>query len=382
MELRTFIDAYIDVNILLALSLGLWFVARRILIALGLPHAYKTQLRLLNGLFLITIFSPLLVAFAGMALSSGPSGTVSYLNISDFVTAQYLNGSFEMTPSAFEHVLGFRNRLTSGMQSLDTWLGVALVGVILSGFAIGVLRLGIGFHRLHHTISASTLWRKFGVLELRVSDTISVPFSTRGLRRRIVIVPSFILASPGDLKIALGHEFQHFRQRDLEWEIALELLKPFFFWNPVYTFWKRKFEMLRELTCDQNVMERRTIDAREYCKSLLDICESSLKPSRLFAVEVPRVTLVETRNLFLGQSSATLLRARLNSLIDGQRECRPRALFAFLFVPLLVVTIVGSMAIQRSDGWSYDRLMLSTIVNLERLAVHNGSTAESLTPNR
>lgn len=373
MELRTVIDAYIDVNILMALSIGLWFMARRLLKFLGLSHSYTTQLRLLNGVFLATLISPFLAAVVGSVLSSG---SLRIVNISDFVTAQYLNGSFEMAPSAFEHVLGFRTRLLNGLEYMDTPLGVALIAFLAAGFGITVLRLVAGALSLHRMIAASTPWRRFGSLELRVSDTVSVPFSTRTLRRWIIIMPSSILASPVDLKIALGHEFQHLRQHDLDWEIALECLKPLFFWNPAFTLWKRNFEELRELSCDQNLLARQTINARDYCQSLLNICENSLKPRPLFAVQVPRVPLVETRNMFLGRRSATLLRQRLNSLLDGSKsERHPTALFAFFFVPLLVLTVIGSLVIKKSDDWSHDRLMLSTIVNLERLAAHNDSVS-------
>jgi beta-lactamase regulating signal transducer with metallopeptidase domain len=371
MELRTVIDAYIDVNILMALSIGLWFLARRCLVSLGLSHSYKTQIRLLNGVFLATLISPFLAALIATALSSGYFGSLQFVNISDYITAQYLNGSFEMTPSTFEHVLGFRTRLLNGLEYMDTNLGLILIVFLSVGFGITILRLLLGTLRLRNIVTASTLWRRFEALDLRVSDTVSVPFSTRTLHRRVIIVPSSILDTPEDLKIALSHEFQHLRTYDLEWEIVLECLKPFFFWNPAFTLWKRNFEELRELSCDQSVLARPMVDAKAYCQSLLNICETSLKPRRLFAVEVPRVPLVETRNLFLGRNSAKLLRHRLESLAEGRDERHSAVLFTFIFVPLLFVTVVGSMAIKKSDDWSHDRLMLSTIVNLERLAAHN-----------
>lgn len=378
MELRTFIDAYIDVNILLALALGFWFIARRVLIALGLSHAYSTQLRLLNGLFLAALISPVLAALITMVASASPIGSGYSLSLSDFVTAQYLNGSFQMAPSAFESALGFRSRVLSGVQYMDSPLGVGLVAFVALGFVIAAIRLVAGVCRLCRIVSASTVWRRFGAVELRVSDTVSIPFSTRSLTRRIIVVPSSLVSSPDDLMMALTHEFQHLRQNDLEWEIALEALRPFFFWNPAYAIWKRKFEVLRELSCDQNVVaRRRRIAPESYCRSLLNICENSLNPPGLFTVEVPRVALVETRNPLIGRCSASLLKQRLNSLLEGKKERNPRRLFVLFFAPLLLATIVGSVAIKSSQGWSYDRLMLSTIVNLERLALRNGTTTEA-----
>lgn len=382
MELRTFIDAYFDINILLAVSFGLWFIAQRIFVFVGLSRAHTTQLKLLNAIFLATLISPVLVALIGMVPTLGRFFADYSVNITDMITAQYLNGSFEMAPSAFEQALGFRNRLMGQIQRLDIGLGLALLGFIATGFIVASVRLAIGFRRLCRIVGDSTVWRRFGRLEIRVSDTVSIPFSTRCIKRRIIVIPSSILSSPTDLRVALGHELQHLRQHDLEWEIGLELLKPFFFWNPAYTLWKRKFEELRELSCDQNVLARSTFDVGEYCRSLLSICEKGLKPKRLFAVEVPRVALVEKREPLLGKSATQLLHQRLDSLLEGNPERHPRVLFAFFFVPLLVFTLIGSVAIQKPEDWSHDRLMLSTIVNLERLAARNESVAVQFERNR
>ena len=376
MEIRTLIDAYIDVNILLVLSLGIWFVMRRILGLAGFGTAYTTQLRLLSAVFVAVILSPVLAVIVGM-ISSANS-----VNLSNFVTAQYLNGSFDMTPSVFENALGFRGRLMAGVQHLNTGLGIALVTILTLGFGVGILRLGLGLHNLRRIVSDSTVWRKFGTLELRVSDTVSIPFSTRTLQRRIVVIPSSILGNPTDLKIALGHEFQHLRQRDLEWEIGLELLKPLFFWNPAFAIWKRKFETLRELSCDQNVLARHGFDLGEYCEGLVRICENALRPKRVFAVEIPRVTLAETRGGFFGGSSASLLRHRLETMLDGKHKRHSKTVFLMAIVPLLAFTLIGALAIQKPDSWSHDRLMLSTIVNLERLAARNDVSAFQLSANR
>ena len=190
------------------------------------------------------------------------------------------------------------------------------------------------------------------------------------------------MENPNDLKVALGHEFQHLRQGDLEWEITLEFLRPFFFCNPAFTLWKRKFESLRELSCDQNVLARNAIVLGDYCDSVLRICENSLKPKRLFAVETPRVTLAESRRLWMGRNPAILLQQRFDSLLDGNPERRPRTVFTLTIAPLLVIVLIGSIAIQKPGDWSQDRLMLSTIVNLERLAARNDGANVQFGVNR
>ena len=55
------LDAFIDANILLVVAYALWGAARLILRQAGLKHAYSTELKLLNGVFLAIVFSPFLV---------------------------------------------------------------------------------------------------------------------------------------------------------------------------------------------------------------------------------------------------------------------------------------------------------------------------------
>src|SRR5690606_2987736 len=115
----------------------------------------------------------------------------------------------------------------------------------------------------------------------------------------------------------LAHELQHLRQGDVEWEIALELLKPFFFWNPAFYLWKNQVEVMRELSCDRAILIRRGYDVAAYCQFLLSVCRDSLRRRRLLAVGLPAVALVRTENRPFATRSAWLLRRRMVSLIDG-----------------------------------------------------------------
>ena len=138
---------------------------------------------------------------------------------------------------------------------------------------------------------------------------------------------------------------------------------------------------MRELSCDQNVFVRHKIAMKEYCESLLRICENSMKRRRFISVEASPVTLAETRSFVIGRNAAALLRHRLNSMFDGNREIHPCTVLALAIIPIPAITIASSLAIQRPADWSQDRLMLATIVNLERLAVRNGSAANQFGSN-
>lgn len=363
------LDAYLEVNALLVFTCLIWAVFARMLDLAGLGHAVTARLRLLRVLFLAVIISPLFVAGFTLALKAGVVAPEHSVNLTDFIIAQYLQGRFEMNPAELERMLGFRGEVS---RLLAGPVGAGLLAFLAVGFAAYTARLGLSWLKLRRMIAESYVWRRFGGVDLRLSDTVTVPFSTRGLRTRIVVLPSAMLAREADLKIALGHELQHLRQGDVEWEIALGLIQPFLFWNPAFYLWKRQVEELRELSCDRQVLARRGYNVAAYCDCLLRVCHDGLHRRRLLAVEVPVVALVRTEGGVFGGRAAALLKRRIVTVIEGRAERHPTLVFTALTVPLLAVTLTAAVAIQKPADWSQDRIMLSTIVNLERLQAVNG----------
>ena len=367
----TVLEAYVNFNILLAFVFCLWLFARFLLRRVGLRHAYVTQLRLLNGLFLAVALSPVFVICYGLFAKTGFLSPSFSMTLPDIILAQYLQGRFQMSPLELETYIGLRNSMTGDLFNFDSQLGIVVSAFLLSGMAFFAGRLAVSIYRLRKIISNSFAWRRFGNLHLQLSDTARVPFSTRTLRRRYVVIPTHMLANSEDLRIALGHEFQHLRQSDIEWEIVLELLRPVFFWNPVYYVWKRQVEQLRELSCDQQVIARNRYDVEAYCRCLLRVCQNSLNRRNLFSVSLPQVALFKPDRSLFGRSPAALLRDRLESLCEGKVERNRKSALVCMMVPLLAVVGLATIAIQKPNDWSQDRLMLSTIVNLERLELRN-----------
>ncbi|MEI2808174.1 M56 family metallopeptidase [Albidovulum sp.] len=365
----TLLDAYVDVNLLLVFVCVLWFAFSRALDLFGLSYAVTARLRMLRMVFLAVLLGPL---FAGLVAGIGRAGHVQpaqQVNLTDFIVAQYLQGRFQMNASALEQLLNLRARLAEAAFSPA---GQAVLVAAMLGAALCMAGLGWSVVKLRRVLAEAHRWRRIGRIDLRLSDTITVPFSTRGFRTRIVVLPSSMLERASDLKIALGHEFQHLRQGDVEWEIALRLIRPFFFWNPAFHIWKHQVEELRELSCDRQVLARRRYDVADYCDCLLRVCHDGLRRRRLLAVEVPVVALVRTENRLFGGRPAALLRRRMLSVIEGRAERHPRLAVAVLSGPALAVTLTAAVAIQKPGDWSQDRIMLSTIVNLERLQAVNG----------
>jgi hypothetical protein len=301
-----------------------------------------------------------------MLKSSGYTGSVN-MNLSDMVVAFYLNGGFEMQATEFERLVTMRGTFTSNGGHAAGWVAWSVIAVFVVSVAVGALRLCYSMICLSRIVSASYAWREFGPVRLRLSDSTLVPFSTRGLWKYYVVIPSHMLGQKQELQVTLAHEFQHLRQGDIEWEILLEALKPFFFLNPAYHAWKRQVENLRELSCDAEVLRRGRIDVRAYCDTLLSVCQQTLRRDRMFVVAVPKVTLVTADRTGLRDGEMSFLQQRIVSLLDFRSLERPKLLYLATLLPLLAAVLFTAIAIQKPADWSQDRLMLSTVVNLERL---------------
>ncbi len=362
-------DAYLDVNLLLVLVLALWLITGRFLDLVGLSHAVTARLRFLRTLFVAVLASPIFVAMVWFGIRTGYVPANHSVNLSDFIVAQYLQGNIGMEAAEVERLVGIRSHIAEFMAGP---VAQGLLALLATGFVIFAVRLASSVVSLWRVVADSYVWRRIGRVELRLSDTVSVPFSTRGFRSRIVVLPSSMLTNDRDLGIALAHELQHLRQGDVEWEIALGLIQPFLFWNPAFYVWRSRMEELRELACDRQVMSRRGYRAAEYCDCLLSVCHDGLRRRRFMSGGAPAVALVRTENRIFGGRSAALLKRRMMSVIEGRAERNPTLIFAMLTLPILALTLAASVAIQKPGDWSQDRIMLSTIVNLERLEAVNG----------
>ena len=360
------LDAYINANILIVVAFALWGAVRFGLARVGLKHAYGTKLKLLNSVFLVIVCSPFLIAGLHFAHRSGIAKSVD-VNLSDMVVSYFLNGGFQMKATEFEQVLMMRETFTANVMSATGWIAWAAIIAFFVGLVVGSGRLIYSMYCLRKIVAGSYELRSFGRLRIRVSDRTLVPFSTRGLWLYHVVVPSHMLGQGDELRVSLAHEFQHLRQGDIEWEIVLEALKPFFFLTPAYHAWKRQVEDLRELSCDQEVLARGRINVRAYCETLLSVCQQPLRKDRMFVVAVPKVTLVTADRTSLRDGQTSFLERRISSVLDMRMLRWPKLIYAAIILPLIGAVMLTAVAIQSPDDWSQDRLMLSTVVNLERL---------------
>ena len=373
-QISSAFTAYINVNILLVLAFSLWLFIRFLLNRFGMKYAYRTQLRLLNGIFLAIVASPFIALGYNRLAAGGMLPDALTFNLSDFMLSQYLNGRIGLQAGEMQQVLEIRETLETSLLNPSGWISQIIVALLLIGSVLCILRCGLGTFRLRRIIASSYPWRRFGNVHLRLTDQAVVPFSARGFRRRYIVIPANMLVRRQDMRIALAHEFQHLRQHDVEWEIGFELFKSLFFWNPVIHFWKRQIEQLRELSCDQQILKRRWVDARAYCECLLRVCEDTMRRQPTQAIALPRVSLVQFDRSWFMPCRLNLLHRRVDSVLNTCGTPEGKRLTQILFIPLGVILILATIAIQRPQSWTHDRLMLSSIVNLERLEALNGKT--------
>ena len=356
--LRPILEGYIDLNIALVFSLAIWFGARAILSRTRFRAAYHMHLRLLMTLFVCVLLSPLLAAAVSHGMHAAMPGRS--LAVSDIAVAAFLQGSIAMPAVEFEALLDTRQNWMDALVNGTSQLSLALASLLT--ICIGALfaRVACVATSIRQTVATSFLWRRSRHVDIRLSDRVRVPFAVRGLRRRYVVLPSDIVTRQREMRFVLAHEFQHLRQGDAEWEIALEVLRPLFFWNPALIVWKSQIERLRELSCDQNVVASRGVDVRDYTNCLLDICSRSTSSG---APRVMNVAFVQAGR------ARRVLRRRILALrqVIPERQTGARGVLIAMALTFGVVVAVGTASIRQTQDWSQDRLMLSTVVNLEQL---------------
>lgn len=362
------LSTYFDINVLLMATAGLWLFARFLMKHFSFRYAFTSQASLLKFIILAAISLPILFS---ICINQALLSESVPINLSDFVVSQYIKGNLQMSPLSLETALTARQTLTAEIISLDHPITISiLVGMVLCALYMS-LRSILTAVKLYASLQSTYPWRRFGNVHFLVSDLVRVPYSTRTFGKRYIVLPSSMLAQSTDLKVAVAHELQHLRQRDVEWEISAALLTPIFFWNPAFHFLKHQIEELRELSCDQQVLRRAGLSARDYCDCLLRVCANRFERPSVFALQIPKVSLVETQSRLLRKKPARLLANRVLSALDGNAKRQSRTTVAIVAALLLSLSGLMAFAIQKPNDWSHDRLMLSTIVNLDRLEQRN-----------
>ena len=367
MKADALLNAYIDLNLLVLAGALLWLAARGLLRRTSFGTAYGPQLRLLNGMTVLLAATPFLV------LALNATGLGHPPTLSDVLVSQYLQGNVQMSASQFETLIGLREDLVRDLsRGYSLWSqGAALL--LITGAAGSALLLGTAILRLRRALASAYLWKRIGRVDLLLSDNTAVAYSTRGLWRRYVVLPTSLLDDPRDLRLTLAHELQHFRQRDVEIAFLMECLRPLLFWNPAFYLWRRDMRMVREFACDQALSTSRGFDLRAYCECLIRATERARRTPVFLSSRSPSVALLERREIHC----APLLARRIIAVTEQRPSGHPGLLWSGVAAAIACAVVATAFLIQRPGDWSHDRIMLSTIVNLERMA-HRSAAQTSL----
>lgn len=366
MFLEKLFDYLIDANVFVLVAACTFLCVEVCLSGFGYRKSYATRLWLLTASLMVAASLPLISYVASLAqLPASP-------HVSDILIAQYLKGNLTISAVNFDSLLSARTATLQAIHSGSNIWVTAGVAAIVAAMIARMVYILISMARVAKVIRDGHCVRNTKNVRIVVSSETDVPFSTRGIGKYYVVVPQSLLEDGKTLAIAIGHEFQHIRHKDVTVEFLLAVVSPFFIFNPGYWLLSKKLRKLREHTCDIEFLERSHHGTRAYAKALLKVAKQASKTRRLNRVGSLAVPFVG-RRLLLESSTKSSLAARIMVLADGNCGKPHKAFLAALLVMVAGMMFVGAAAFKPSTGWSHDRIMISSVANLERLNSRNNA---------
>ncbi len=188
-------------------------------------------------------------------------------------------------------------------------------GMWLAGVLALLGRQGAGFWKLRGlrrqsspvtSGSVAEMTEEFGTMELRESPHCAVPL-TWGWPRPVVLLPASAKAWPeAQLRAALAHEFGHIARRDFLSRQFAQIVRAFFWPNPLVWLAMRALHRTQEQACDDLVL-RRGAAPREYAMQLLEATR---------ALAAPMFTCPQA----VAMAQPSTLEGRVRAIVDEHRD--------------------------------------------------------------
>ena len=124
---------------------------------------------------------------------------------------------------------------------------------------------------------------------------------------------------------------------------------------------------MREFACDQALGARARFDLRAYSECLIRATERARRSPVFLSPRSPSVALLERHEIH----NAPILARRIIAVTEKTPEGHQASLWAAIAATIACAVVMTAFLIQRPGDWSHDRIMLATIVNLERMAHRN-----------
>ncbi|MCZ4272503.1 M56 family metallopeptidase [Maritalea porphyrae] len=359
------VNYYIDVNIALLATFGVWITVRFGLSRIGYRFSFQSEQNLIIAFIGLAVLAPVLVRVGSGLLPA-------HANVTDLLVSWYLGGGVDMSARQFQSLIGAKGAAVDELIHRDSWVTLLGLGLGAAAFGFFVARLGANAVSLHSILNNSFPLKKLGRVQVVASDRVEVPFTTRGWRSFYVVMPVAMIGDAWKMRIAIAHEMQHIRHGDVTWEYVWSLVHPLMFWNPAFSMFRKRLNVLRELLCDAALLSRQTFNKRRYCETLLSVAKNMAQTkARNNALAVPFVE--PKRHLARrGQSSLEYRILYALELPSARKSLRFGHIGLMLTMSLAAMLIL--LLLQQPSEWSHDRIMLSTIANLEHLESLNSSS--------
>lgn len=203
-------------------------------------------------------------------------------------------------------------------------LGRAINLAWLSGIAINLLIIAVGLRRLSTLTAASqplvdARWRAAArslTVGLNVRTDVllrqtglATTLGTWGWRRPCVLLPAGCESWSDDrIRVVLGHELAHIHRGDWALQMAADLVRAVFWYNPLFWLACARLRRESEAACDNAVLEA-GVPAADYADHLLQIARTCRPPSPLATlVPMARRSTLEWR--IAAMLNHTLIRTR------------------------------------------------------------------------
>ena len=287
------------------------------------------------------------------------------INATDAVVAQYLKGNISISAIEMNSIVEFRSSWVKDIASGQSLIGQAISAIFLAAMVMRIGYLALNYNRIRRAIAGGVVIRETKRLKVIAASGISVPFSTRGPWRHYVVLPKEMMNDRAAVSMALGHELQHVRQGDVTAEVLMSLMSLIYVLNPGYWYMAGRVRKLGELACDRAYLARHLLDAHSYALRLLSVAKSSRKQAR--QPSAFGVALTGRPMFWRGRKSMMMSRI-LEIAYDVDRPARETKWVGLALSACLSVAIVGAAtSLSKPADWSHERIMLSTVVNLERI---------------
>ena len=217
-----------------------------------------------------------------------------------------------------------RNDVTPPVPRLRVSIAEIVDLVWAAGFLTGIVALLVSLRRLARltrdartltdprwVAMAKTLSRSLDVRgDVALRQTwLPTTLGTWGWRQPAVLLPAGCENWGDDrIRIVLGHELAHIRRADWAVQMAADVVRAVFWYNPLFWFACARLRRESEAACDNAVLEA-GVPASEYALHLLEIARTCRRPSPLATlVPMARRSTLEWR--IAAMLNHTLIRTR------------------------------------------------------------------------